>query len=215
MHLLPESLVERLKSRQAILVAGLGCAELAGLPSWPKLCQRMADWIEDETTKQSFLDLLQRGHLATAAALLRDLVAKDALLEVLLDAYPATAEVPDSIRAAARAPWRGIIATGYDNLWAASLADPPEKSQRIVLAADASSLEPGRGRFLLQVFGRADVPDSLCLAPAEIAARVVTPGAAEVLLGLHKKYSFVYVGFGPDDPDLGMLAGRLLGASAS
>ena len=158
MHLLPESLVERLKTRQAILVTGLGCAELAGLPTWIGLCERMAEWIEDEAAKQTFLDLAQRGQLASAAALLRDLVASDALLEVLLDAYPIATEVPESIRTLARAPWRGIVTTGYDGLWATALAEPAEKSERLVLAAQAASLEPGRGRFLVQLFGRADVP---------------------------------------------------------
>ena len=215
MHLLPESLVERLKTRQAILVTGLGCAELAGLPTWIGLCERMAEWIEDEAAKQTFLDLAQRGQLASAAALLRDLVASDALLEVLLDAYPIATEVPESIRTLARAPWRGIVTTGYDGLWATALAEPAEKSERLVLAAQAANLEPGRGRFLVQLFGRADVPESLCLGPAEIAAKIVAPGASEFLVGLHKKWSFVFVGFGPGDPDLAMIAGRLLGASPS
>jgi tetratricopeptide (TPR) repeat protein len=215
MHLLPESLVERFKSRQAVLVTGLGCAELAGLPSWIGLCERMAEWIEDEASKQAFLELVHGRQLAAAAALLRDLVAADALNVVLLDAYPATAQVPESIRTIAHAPWRGIVATGYDSLWTAALADEPDKSERMVLAAKASKLEPGRGRFLVQLFGRADVPESLCLAPFEISAKIVATGASEFLCGLHRKWSFVFVGFGPGDPDLAMLAGRLLGASGS
>ena len=215
MHLLPESLVERLKTRQAVLVTGLGSAELAGLPGWVGLCERMSEWIEKEAEKQAFLELVRAGQLATAAALLRDLVAVDALAEVLLDAYPASAQIPESIRNLACAPWRGIVATGFDRLWAVSLGDEPDKSERMVFAAKAGTLEPGRGRFLVQLFGRADVPESLCLAPAELSAKVVAPGASEMLAGLHKKWSFVFAGFRPGDPDLAMLANRLLGASAS
>jgi tetratricopeptide (TPR) repeat protein len=215
MYLLPDSLVERLKNRQAILVTGLGCAELAGLPGWLGLCQRMAEWIEDEAAKQAFLDLLGRGHLATAAALLRDLVAVDALAEVLVDAYPPAREVPESIRAVARAPFRGIVATGFDALWANALAAEGCKPERIVGAAGAAALEPGRGRFLVQPFGQTGAPDSLCLIPAELGPKVVATGASDFLLALHRKWSFVYVGYGPDAPDLAMLAGRLLGASKS
>jgi tetratricopeptide (TPR) repeat protein len=175
----------------------------------------MSEWIEDETSKQAFLDLVRGGHLAAAAALLRDLVAADALAEVLVDAYPIAAQVPESIRTLASAPWRGIVTTGYDGLWTAALGDPTEKSERMVFAANAAALEPGRGRFLVQLFGRADVPESLCLAPFEIASKIVATGASEFLVGLHKKWSFVFAGFGPGDPDLAMLAGHLLGASPS
>jgi hypothetical protein len=215
MHLLPDSLVERLKNRQAILVTGLGCAELAGMPGWLSLCERMAEWIEDESAKRAFLDLVGRGHITTAVALLRDLVAADALVEVLLDAYPAAAEIPECIRTTARAPWRGIVNTGFDALWSNALSGADCKPDRIVSAAGTATLEPGRGRFLVQLFGRADVPDSLCLAPVELGQKVVAPGAGDLLLGLHNKWSFVYVGFNPDAPDLAMLASRLLGASKS
>ena len=34
---IPDSLVERLKERQVVLVAGLGCSELAGAPGWNEL----------------------------------------------------------------------------------------------------------------------------------------------------------------------------------
>ena len=34
---IPDSLVERLKERQVVLVAGLGCSELAGAPGWNDL----------------------------------------------------------------------------------------------------------------------------------------------------------------------------------
>lgn len=215
MHLLPESLVERLKTRQVVLVTGLTCAELGGLPGWVALFEKLAEWIEEEAAKQELLALVRGGQLATAAALLRDLVAPDALGEVLLDAYPPAAAVPEPIQAVAAAPWRGIIATGYDGLWAKALADQGEKPERLALAAHASTLEPGRGRFLVQLFGRPDVPDSLCLGPTEIVPKLVATGAADFIAGLYKKWSFVFLGFGPADPDLALLAGRLLGATAS
>ena len=215
MHLLPESLVLRLKTRQAVLVTGLTCAELAGLPGWPALLERLAEWIEEEAAKREFLALLGSGQLATAAALLRDLVATDALSEVLVDTYPAATPVPETIRAVASAPWRGIIATGYDGLWAKALAEQGEKPERLAFAASAASIEPGRGRFLLQLFGRPDLPDTLCLGPSEIAAKLVASGASQFLAGLYQKWSFVFLGFRPGDPDLAMLAGRLLGANAS
>ena len=132
-----------------------------------------------------------------------------------VDTYPAATPVPETIRAVASAPWRGIIATGYDGLWAKALAEQGEKPERLAFAANAAGIEPGRGRFLLQLFGRPDLPDTLCLGPSEIATKLVASGASQFLAGLYQKWSFVFLGFRPDDPDLAMLAGRLLGANAS
>ena len=215
MYLLPEALVERLKNRQAVLVTGLGCSQLAGLPAWPALGERLADWIENETDKQAVRALLHAGCLSAAAALIRALVPEPALVEVLRDAYPMSTPAPEAIQAAARAPWRGVITTALDALWTSALAGDAEVANRIVFAGNAAALDSGRGRFLVQLFGRADVPASLCLAPFEVGAKIVATGAATYLESLHKKWSFVFVGFAPNDPDLHMLAGRILGASPS
>jgi len=215
MHPLPEALLERLKNRQAILVTGLGCSALAGFPAWTALGERLADWIPEDAAKKAVLDLLHAGHVSTAVALCRDLVPETALIEVLRDAYPTNAQVPVALQALADAPWRGFITTAQDALWTSALASDAELSGRMVFAATAAALENGRGRFLIQIFGRADVPASLCLAPFEIGPKIVATGARAYLENLHKKWSFVFVGFGPGDPDLAMLAGRILGASPS
>ena len=39
---IPDSLVERLKERQVVLIAGLGCSELAGAPGWNELTEALA-----------------------------------------------------------------------------------------------------------------------------------------------------------------------------
>ena len=39
---IPDSLVERLKARQVVLVAGLGCSELAGAPGWKSVVDPFA-----------------------------------------------------------------------------------------------------------------------------------------------------------------------------
>ncbi|HEX7507044.1 MAG TPA: hypothetical protein VF550_09750 [Polyangia bacterium] len=212
---LPEALLERLKNRQAVLVTGLGCTALAGLPAWTQLCERLADWIDGDSDKQTVLDLLHAGHIATAVSLCRDLVPHNAQIEVLKDAYPLSTQVPAIVQAIAHAPWRGVITTTQDGLWMSALAGSAELAGRLVFAANAPALETGRGRFLVQLFGRPDVPTSLCLAPFEIGPQIVATGASRYLEGLHKKWSFVFVGFEPGDPDLAMLAGRVLGASPS
>jgi tetratricopeptide (TPR) repeat protein len=215
MHPLPEALLERLKNRQAVLVTGLGCSALAGLPAWDALCERWTDQIGDDGNKKVVLDLLHAGQVGSATALCRELVPEKAIIEILRDTFPVATQVPPVLQALARAPWRGVITTAQDALWTSALTGVAELAERMVFAANAPALEKGRGRFLIQIFGRSDVPASLCLAPFEIAAKIVATGAASYLEALHKKWSFVFVGFGPGDPDLAMLAGRLLGASQS
>ena len=196
-------------------MTGLGCSELAGFPAWAGLCERLAEQIADEAEKQAVLDLLRANQLTAATALCRDIVPEQALDKVLRDAYPTSVQAPVTLQAIAAAPWRGIITTALDALWPSALAGDAELPGRMVFAANAAALDNGHGRFLVQLCGRADAPASLCLAPFEIASKIVATGAGKYLESLHKKWSFVFVGFGLGDPDLAMLAGRILGTSPS
>jgi len=213
MHALPDALVERLRNRQAILVAGAGCSELADLPGWAALGQRFLEWVAAEEDKATLADLLQKGRMTSALALVHELFPERLLADVLVDACGRGVQVPDVIKTVAHAPWRGLIATTFDALWATALADDAEVASRTAFAANASSLEHGHGRFLLQIFGRTDVPASLCLAPAEIPAKIGATGAAAFVASLYRKWSFVFVGYRPDDPDLTLLVHRVLGAT--
>jgi len=215
MHALPDVLVERLRNRQAVLVAGAGCSELAQLPGWAALGQSFLEWVEDEANNAALRELLSKGHLSSALALVRDLLDEPTLGAVLADACLRGVEVPDAIKTVAQAPWRGFITTTFDALWATALAGDAEVAGRTAFASTASTLEHGRGRFLLQLFGRADVPASLCLAPAEIPAKIGATGAAAFVANLYRKWSFVFLGYRPDDPDLTLLVERVLGTTDS
>ncbi len=213
MHALPDALVERLRNRQAVLVAGAGCSELAQLPGWAALGQCFLEWVADDADKAGLSDLLQQGRMTSALAFVREQFHESTLGDVLADACGKAVQVPAAVRIVAHAPWRGFITTTFDALWATALADDAEVVSRTAFAANASALESGRGRFLLQPFGRADVPASVCLTPAEIPAKIGATGAASFIAGLYNKWSFVFVGYRPDDPDLNMLVQRVLGTS--
>ena len=215
MHALPDVLVERLRNRQAVLVAGAGCSELAQLPGWAALGQHFLEWVEDEANRAALQELLHKERLTSALALIRDLFDEHMLGEILASVCLKEVQVPEVIRTVARAPWRGFISTTFDSLWALALANDPEVVSRTAFAATANTLEHGRGRFLLQLFGRADVPASLCLAPSEIPAKISATGAAAVVANLYHKWSFVFVGYTPSDPDLTLLVQRVLGTTES
>src|SRR5437764_374205 len=66
---LPPALVERLRERGAVLVAGLGCSSLAGLPGWPETLRRIAACLRGEegrAARRVVEDLLGRGRRAAA-----------------------------------------------------------------------------------------------------------------------------------------------------
>ena len=193
---IPASLLERLKVRQTVLVAGLRCSELAGAPGWDELAKRLAGWLEDDTRKREVEALLESGRRGPALAYLGARVAREAVLEVVKDAYPAR-ETPELVAAVRDIPWRGIVSTGFDAMWAA--AGPS------FTGAEAPALATQPGRFVLDLCGTAATPDALAVGAADQRARI---GSAQLasLRELARRRSFVLVGFEPGDPDLELVA---------
>jgi hypothetical protein len=103
-----------------VLVAGARASELVGAPGWDELGKRLADWLDDSALKAEVVAAIESGRRAAALAYLGARVPREALVEVLRDAYPAPASVPEAAAAAARIPWRAIVTTGFDGLWAAT-----------------------------------------------------------------------------------------------
>jgi len=208
---IPASLVERLKGRQAVLIAGLGCSELAGAPEWDELTLRLCDRVEDETRRGELRTLVAAGRRAAAIAYLGTRLPREVITRVLTDAYPAPTEVPETIAAIARIPWRGLISTGYDGLWAAATGDG-KGDIRIFTPDQADDLADHRGRFLLQLGGTTTAPDSLCLGdPRKLGAL----GISGALRAVGENRSFVMVGFRPGDPDLKLVAEALAATLAA
>jgi tetratricopeptide (TPR) repeat protein len=202
---IPPSLVERMRARQAVLVAGLGCSELAGAPEWDELILRLCDRVEDEQRRAELRTLVAAGRRAAAIAYLGTRLPRAVIAEVLTDAYPAQQEVPETLTAIARIPWRGLISTSYDGVWAAALGDG-QGDVRVFTPDDAAALAEHRGRYLLNLGGTTAAPDSLCLGnPRKLAAS----GVAAALRAVAENRSLVLVGFRPGDPDLSLVTQAL------
>ena len=213
----PTSLIERIKARQAILVAGLGCSRLAGRPGWVELAEQLIEWLDGEDERERVRELLAAGRIATAITFLRSRLADEVVVEVLKDAYPVGAHAEGAIAKdlglIARIPWRGVIATGFDDLWEGLLNTDAESPVPAFLPSDAQALGRHRGRFLLRLCGTVAAPDSICLSPADLRRRVTPTGITDVVDELYERWSFVFLGFGLDDPDFRLVSQRLLGAN--
>jgi tetratricopeptide (TPR) repeat protein len=208
---IPPSLLERLKVRQTVLVAGLRCSELAGAPGWEELGRRLCDCLADEARRVELAALIDSGRRAAAFGYLGARVAREAVLEVLKEAYPVRSPVPAVIAAAAEIPWRGVITTGFDGLWAGeAVAARPSFS-----ALEARELGTHAGSFVLNLCGTTAAPESLSLGAASYRAQLAPTPIFAFLRELGRRRSLVFVGFAPGDPDLTLVTQALAGAAGS
>ncbi len=210
---IPDSLVERLKARQAVLVAGLGCSELAGAPGWKALTASLADRLVFADARAQIAGLAGAGRLGDALALLRDLQPPAMIEEALRQAFPAGMPLPDSLKLAAEFPWRAVVTTAFDDLWERGLDAAGDRRDRlrVLVGTDVSARARigGTDAPLLHLFGRTAFPGSLCLGDADARRRLVSSAGLAWLDQLRRRRSLVLVGFRPTDPDLVWLASWL------
>ena len=199
---IPPSLLERLKVRQTVLVVGLRTSELAGAPGWEELANRLAGWLVDEARKGEVTALVDAGRRGAALAYLGEKVEREATFEVLKDAYPVRATVPELVAAVGAIPWRGVISTGYDDMW----GDRGEAAAPSFTGADAPALATHATRFVLNLCGTTAAPETLIVSLAEQRARLSPSGILSSLRALARRRSFVLVGFQAGDPDLALVA---------
>ncbi len=210
---IPDSLVERLKSRQVVLVAGLGCSELTGAPGWKAFAGSLADRPVFADARAQVAGFVAAGRLGDALALVRDLQPLPMIEEAIRQAFPAGAPMPDTVKLAAEFPWRAVVTTGFDDLWERALSPTAERRERlrVLVGTDVSARAQlgGADGPLLHLFGRAAVPGSVCIGPADARQRLVGSAALAWLDQLRRRRSLILVGFRPTDPDLVWLSSWL------
>ena len=172
---IPDSLVERLKERQVILVAGLGCSELAGAPGWNDLSEALAGKLVFSDARQVVARLTAAGRMTDAVAFMRDLVPHQLVEDELAHAYPAGKSVPEAMTACVRFPWRAVVTTAFDDLWEQALdaADGGRRPPTVMTASDDPAQAQSSGPPLLHIAGRVSLPESLCLGPGDARVRLV------------------------------------------
>jgi tetratricopeptide (TPR) repeat protein len=211
---LPPALLETLRLRQAVLVAGARCGALAELPGWSGLGERLADELEDKKRRKDLVAQLPSGRRPLAAlGTLRAGLSDETVAAVLAAAYPSGRAVPEALAAAARIPWRGVVTTALDDLWPRALAGGD--AHTIVLGPGENLvLGNARSRFLLSLLGRASDPATVCIGARDVALKVARTPTGALLAEAHRRWSFVFVGFSAGDADLALVE-RLVGGSGS
>src|SRR4051812_21309227 len=208
---IPDSLVERLKERQVVLVAGLGCSELAGAPGWTDLTEALASRLVFSDARQVVARLTTSGRMTDAVAFIRDLVPHQLVEESLAKAYPQGMAVPEAMAACVRFPWRAVVTTAFDDLWdrAFDATTGVRRPPAILTAGDDPAQAQAIGPPLLHLAGRVALPESLCLGPGDARVRLVPSPGLGWLAHMARRRSLVFVGFRPTDPDLVWLSSWL------
>lgn len=210
---IPDSLVDRLKARDAALIVGLGSGELAGAPGWPALVTWLAARLPFPDDRAHVNALIAAGRLVDAIVLVRDLLPHGLAGDGVREGYPDGAPIPPAVQRAAALPWRAVVTTGFDDVWprAVSAAQGEQETPAVVLGTDtAAHLKScGRRPLLMRLFGHAGEPDSLCLGPGDARTRLVAGGGLAWLAELYRRRSLVLVGFRSRDPDLTWLTAWL------
>jgi tetratricopeptide (TPR) repeat protein len=207
---IPGSLVERLRTRQAVLITGLGCSELVGAPGWVALIEWLAGRLVFSDARETAARLVAAGRLSDATALIRDLLPHPVLEEAMSEAFPDGGSIPESIQLVAGFPWRAVVTTAFGDLWKRALgaADPHAREPQVLVGTDdlGQARSAAAGTPLMHLFGRTAAPESLCLGPADARLRLASAGGLAWLEDLARRRSFVFVGFRASDPDLAWLA---------
>src|SRR4051794_19341902 len=93
------ALVESLRLRQVLLVAGSRCSELASLPAWDELARRLTEWVEPAARRYEIRELLDSGRHLAALGSARAELSSEVIAEVLGDAIKDRARVPAAVKA--------------------------------------------------------------------------------------------------------------------
>ncbi len=214
MSQLPTELVERLRTRQVVLVTGPGCASTDS-GAWEALGRRLCDRVDDAGTRDVVAAELAAGRTGPALALLRDLVPDETFVSAFEAASPAGRTALAGLNTVARIPWRGVITTATDDLWETALGAEGRTPPTVLLPGQTVDLDTWRGQFLVHALGRASVPGTLCVSPRDIRAKIGCTPTGRFLAEAFRRWTFVFVGFRGDDPELDLLAGSLLGGFES
>jgi tetratricopeptide (TPR) repeat protein len=218
---IPSALTQRVRTGQAVLVAGLGFLDPVSARGWDPLLRRLAERFaatspQARETARLIIDLVNRGRSATALAWLRRHLPEEVVKEVLVEVHAPGGVPPLVMDLATRLPWQGVVATCFNDVWERTLKNG--RTRRLdprQLAVNGGRLENGVNPFFLHALGTWSDPETLCFSPSDLRRRPMPAAVATFLRGLFAERSFVFLGFRPGDPDLSLIRHHMLGAAPS
>ncbi len=215
---IPSALTQRVRTGQAVLVAGLGFFDPASARGWEPLLRRLAERFAAggpaaRESARTIIDLINRGRSASALAWLRRMLSEDAVKEVLAEVQAQGGAPPPSLDLATRLPWQGVVATCFHDAWERTLRNGRVRRLDPRQLVANGRVENGLHPFFLHALGTWSDPESLCFSPADLHRRSMPGAVASFLRELFAQRSFVFLGFRPGDPDLQLILHHMLGSA--
>jgi len=178
----------------------------------------MADWLRvegkpaDEVSLEELRRALADGDLFTVIGYMSRRLGRDFCAEHLRDAYPGVPELPPLYQALARLPFRGVVSTGYDTVLGRPFGIDEDDGPPVFTHVDGARSAPTR-QLLPRRARRALPPHH-----ADPVAQRAAPGRrrsdyAAFCRELFGRYSMVFVGYAPEDPDFVALVERHFGGA--
>jgi golgin subfamily B member 1 len=218
---IPEFLVDRLRRRRCILCAGLGLGRAAGLgfPTWSSLAGQMGDWLRledkpaDEVSSEELHFALSDGDLFTVVGYFTRRLGRDYCVNRLRESYPGVPELPPLYWALARLPFRGVVSTGYDTVLGRPFGIDEDDGPPVFTHVDGAAIRAHRGPFFLAAHGELSRPATVILSRTDLRRAIADPDYSAFCRELFGRYSLVFVGCAPGDPDFVALLDRHFGSA--
>jgi hypothetical protein len=206
---LPSTLLDVLSREDTVLFVGAGASVWAGLPSWPRLVEELADFIERTGASAEIVRReLSRNDLLQAASYGVDLLTPFAFGEFIRAACRRDSAQPAEIHAliAALKP-ACFITTNYDQLLERAIRRArPDTALLVVsnrqLTETADIVQARAKNFVFKPHGDVDDAEGVVLTREQYRAlRYQKPHVIHALTTLLASRPVVFIGFGLRDPD--------------
>jgi tetratricopeptide (TPR) repeat protein len=215
---IPSALTQRVRTGQAVLVAGLGFFDPASARGWDPLLRRLAERFAAagpaaRESARMIVDLVNRGRSASALAWLRQQLPEEAVKEVLAEVQAQGASPSPAVDLATRLPWQGVVATCFHDAWERTFKNGRVRRLDPRQLVGNGRVDNGLHPFFVHALGTWSDPDSLCFSPADLRRRSMPAAVAGFLRELFAQRSFIFLGFRPGDPDLQLILHHMLGSA--
>jgi SIR2-like domain len=187
-----------------ILFLGAGVSARAGLPSWKKFVEQLAEGLRstDSLTTQQMLECVASGDYTLAVEyfrLSRKMLEgnKRDLLSRLLSGYDHS-----KISSVAKLPARACLTTNFDRSILDAVAESRGKAPRDYRLGDASfnRAQWEENLFVARIHGAVEVPDGMVLSEAQFKAMLNDETYLDLLRTCFVQRNVIFLGFSFYDP---------------
>ncbi len=204
-----QPLVERLRAGRTVLCAGRHLGPTEG--DFRSLVERLFSALPDVDVSEA-KRVLDRRPLAAAGFVRRRL--GDRFAVALQGLTPSGGDLPGAWKILGDLPFRGVLTTSYGDLAERAFVQNSQ-SPKVLTPADHEELRHIRGRYVMKALGDPRRPETLIFSSEDLQNALADGAFRSVTHDLYRSKSFVFIGWKPSDPDLGVLLERILAGARS